>query len=102
MTNQEITALAREYAEEENPIGSYGDNMFERGMDLSISRGEAERVLTWLTHRYYLVEKSKVENIYKGILVQQDPKNFGYSAYNQGKKELLKSIFPEIGKEVEE
>ncbi len=87
MTDTEITALAREYAEEIH----YGDNFFE---------AENKRFLAWLTRRYCIVEKSKVENIHKGILVQLDPKNFGYSPYNQGRMDLLKSLFPEIAKEV--
>lgn len=89
MNESEITALAREYAEEIH----YGDNFFEN---------ENKRFLAWLTHRFCLVEKSKVKDIHKGILVQLDPKNFGYSPYNQGRMDLLKSLFPEITKEVQE
>lgn len=95
MDENTIAALAREYAEEEAkgtavdalPNG-LKENVIQRNAD------HFEKHLRWLLRRFCLVEKSKVENIYKGILVQQDPKNFGYSAYNQGKKELLESLFP--------
>ncbi len=114
MIDTEITALAREYAEEENPIGSYGDNIVERGMDLSISRDEAERVLTWLTRRFCLVEKSKVEQMYKEAaegnckLEKMRPQNTYAKnsiamriGVNFGCAHTLKSLFPEIAKEVE-
>ena len=39
------------------------------------------------------VERVGIIDRYTAILAQQDPKNFGYSAYNQGKKELLESLF---------
>ena len=106
MTPETITAIAREYAEEENPIESYGDNMFERGMDLSISRGEAERVLTWLTRRFCLVEKCKVEEEYKRALEtnRKGKETCAHSLCTMGsaRKVLLESLFPDLGKEVEE
>lgn len=47
MSESEITALAREYAEEIH----YGDNYFE---------AENKRLLTWLLRRFCLVEKEAV------------------------------------------
>lgn len=95
------TALAREYAEEIYP--------HEEGEDLgqmSFLRNNATKhissTLKMLLRRYCLVDKSKVKNIYNGILVQLDPKNFGYSPYNQGRMDVIKSLFPDLGKEVEE
>lgn len=88
MNDNQITAIAREYAEAD-------------GYGLQIIQDDTEMFLRWLSRRFCLVEKSKVENIHKGILVQLDPKNFGYSPYNQGRIDLLKSLFPEIVKEVE-
>lgn len=92
MTDEPITALAREYAE------SMG--LFEE--DKKNISAICECFLKHTLRRYSLVEKANIENIYKGILVQLDPKNFGYSPYNQGRMDVLKSLFPEIVKEVEE
>lgn len=104
MKPEEITALAREY-------GEYVANSLDFDMYSApnlryklVAKGNSESaqsVLEWLLSRYCLVEKDKVENIHKGILVQLDPKNFGYSPYNQGRLDVIKSLFPEIAKEVE-
>lgn len=104
MDEDQITALAREYAEEENPIESYSDTMFERALDLSISRGEALRVLTWLTRRFCLVEKSKVKQIYQAkqhILANQNVLGAIVATEAAAQKRLMLCLFPEIGKEVE-
>lgn len=92
MTGEQITALAREYAE--------STGLFEE--DKKNISAICECFLKHTLRRYSLVEKANIENIYKGILVQLDPKNFGYSPYNQGRMDVLKSLFPEIVKEVEE
>lgn len=98
MTNETITALAREYAEEKIDPRGFSKGTYE---DLVDENAEyTEDVIRFLLRRYCLVEKSTVENIHKGILVQLNPKNFGYSPYNQGRIDLLKSLFPEIAKEV--
>lgn len=104
MTNDLLTALAREYAEEtRNGILGLFPQPLPDSMEVLIKNDQEYygRFLRWLTGRYCLVEKSKVKDIHKGILVQLDPKNFGYSPYNQGRMDLLKSLFPEIAKEVE-
>lgn len=104
MTPEEITALAREYAEEvyrnahkemevlPNCLSNEAINMFAEDMEIK---------LKWLLRRYCLVEKGKVNNIHKGVLVQLDPKSFGYSPYNQGRMDVMKSLFPEIRKDAE-
>lgn len=100
MSDPEITALAREYAEEENPIESYSDTMFERALDLSISRGEALRVLTWLTRRYCVVEKSKVEEEYHEVKFtcgNVDPCSDTFVS-SLAQKSLLDRLFPELAK----
>ena len=95
MNDDQLTALAREYAEEIYP------NLSDKIISLRTQEiKNAERLIRFLLRRFCLVEKSKVEDIHKGILVQLDPKNFGYSPYNQGRIDLLKSLFPEIAKEV--
>lgn len=102
MTEPEITALAREFAEEmiKGKPSEELPNCLKNSM-LTMNTEYIAGIFQWLTRRFYIVEKSKVEDIHKGILVQLDPKNFGYSPYNQGRIDLLKSLFPEIAKEVE-
>lgn len=104
ITNDLLTALAREFAEEtRNGILGLFPQPLPDSMEVLIKNDQEYygRFLHWLTRRYCLVEKSNVKDIHKGILVQLDPKNFGYSPYNQGRIDLLKSLFPEIGKEVD-
>ena len=97
LTDDQITSLAREYAEEENPIESYSDTMFERALDLSISRGEALRVLTWLTRRFCLVEKEKLKAIrFRKVYSAEDMR----SKFTE--ECLIDALFPDLGKEVEE
>jgi len=97
---EEITALAREYAEEIRP---YND----KTAPLSIlDIREAERLIRFLLRRYCLVEKSKVAEEYKrAIETNRNGKETGaYSLCTMGsaRKVLLESLFPEIAKEVEE
>lgn len=89
MNESEITALAREFAGEIH----YGDNFFEN---------ENKRFLAWLTRRYRLVEKSKVEEEYheaKFTCGNVDPclETFATSL---AQKSVLERLFPEIAKEV--
>lgn len=94
MNDDQLTALAREYAEEGAEEVGLPNCLQNETFGLVVT--ETECVIKWLLRRFCLVEKSKVEDIHKGILVQLDPKNFGYSPYNQGRIDLLKSLFPEI------
>ena len=100
MNLEEITALAREYAEAIRP---YND----KTAPLSIlDIREAERLIRFLLRRYCLVEKSKVAEEYKrAIETNRNGKETGaYSLCTMGsaRKVLLESLFPEIAKEVEE
>ena len=90
MKESEITALAREYADEIH----YGDNFFEN---------ENKRFLAWLTRRFCLVEKSKVEEEYheaKFTCGNVDPCSETF-ATSLAQKSVLERIFPDLGKEVE-
>lgn len=103
MKPEEITALAREYAEwvlsvpgaEELP------NCLRNQADGTL-REDAEEVLTWLTGRFALVEK---ETVLK-LLEEHRKENRGADNgsrewfYYNGRLELLKSLFPDITKEV--
>lgn len=118
MTEEEITALTREYAEEENPISDYNEhNMFYRNIALGADMEKAESIITWLLRRFCLVEKEAVRKEYESVKDTSDYCNyeehgatwdetpylsrFYDEGYDCGQKNLLESLFPEIGKEVE-
>ncbi len=82
MTNDQITALAREYAEKDEPF-------------VQIIQDDAEMFLRWLSERYCLVEKSRL----KKLDIAYRAKHYGTVVLNQGD---IDSIFPEIAKEVGE
>lgn len=98
MADDQITALAREYAEELCP-----DNKVEREMIELDCLGFLDRVL----NRYCLVEKSKVTTEYKACASMRDdnlsPNIVSAILHHRGLEgvRVLKSLFPEIAKEVE-
>lgn len=106
MDNDQITALAREYAEEifkndeSNPdlsICLLNDIKFEAAADF-------EEKLRFLLRRYALVEKSKVEKEYNLALSSFEeagcsrPLN---QSYFEGRSDAIERLFPSIAKEVE-
>ena len=107
MTDDQITALAREYAEEvyrnvhkemevlPSCLSNEAINMFAEDM---------ESKLKWLLRRYCLVEKSKVKEVYKNTKsYKSELESFSrQSDCCSVKLRLLESLFPEIAKEVEE
>lgn len=98
MEESEITALAREYAEEK--CGKENESPMYYG----IAKNEMEEKLRWLTTRFCLVEKDVVKNFYqsrKDFLAHQN--EFGRDIVNDASIEvrLLSCMFPEIAKEVE-
>lgn len=108
MDKDRINTLAREYAEEvyrtahkemevlSNCLSNEVINMFAEDM---------KNKLKWLLHRFYLVEKSKVEDAYqsarKDIRDGYKSKVGGMIAIGGAKGALLESLFPELAKEVE-
>ena len=89
MTPEQITTLAREYAEE--------------GIYVQIVEDDAAEFLRWLLRRYCLVEKSKVEEEYheaKFTCGNVDPCSETF-ATSLAQKSVLERIFPDLGKEVE-
>lgn len=98
--NDQITALAREYAEEKYPYLS--DKIISlRTQEIK----NAERLIHFLLRRYCLVEKSKVEEEYyeaKFACGNVDPcsDTDTWIMYHT-EKSLLERLFPEIAKEVE-
>lgn len=92
----QITALAREYAEETGETSP---------TTLDIKQRNMERHLEWLSQRYCLVEKSKVEEEYKrAIETNQRGEETGahnLCTFGSSRRVLLESLFPEIAKVVE-
>lgn len=96
MNDDQITALAREYAEQTD--GSPADIAYRKAI--------AENTLRFLLRRFCLVEKKQVIEEYKSA--KHDSKMahrerlYTMLAAASARKALLESLFPEIGKEVEE
>lgn len=89
MTENQITALVREYAKEVHNFDYFFEN-------------ENKRFLTWLTRRYYLVEKSKVSEMYDVAMeISRLPKSVEARGYAISRLQTLERLFPEIAKEVE-
>jgi hypothetical protein len=110
MTDDQITALARGYAEEINPVNelnNYPDaKVIADIMRNALSEVTAEHIknfegfVRFLLRRFCLVEKETVRKAFwqltDKLLSDGDNKSFG-AAYV-----VLQSLFPEIAKEVEE
>lgn len=117
--NEQITALAREYSKETFVYEYLQDNPKSTAVKkiLDITVRDAEAVLRWLSQRYCLVEKSRLQEYYRahiemGHYYNRQAKSCHNNqmrdaaekcaAVMQGKAGVLKSLFPEIAKEVEE
>lgn len=83
MIDNQITALAREYAEE---------NVSMRHTT-AIVADEAEAVIRFLLRRYALVEKRKLDELDIAFRAK-------HYAFIVLKQEDVESLFPEIGEEV--
>ncbi len=115
--NDQITALAREYAEEINPVNRLNDypeaKMIADMMRNALSEVIDEKIkdfegfVRFLLRRYCLVEKSKVTTEYKACASMRDdhllPNIESAILHHRGMEgvRVLKSLFPEIAKEVE-
>lgn len=105
MTDTEITALAREYAEEATKADASDPNL--SATDLNGIKHDvaeyAEEVIRFLLRRYVLVEKSKVEEEYhEANICRTHVERYGaqWGALT-AKMALMERLFPEITKEVE-
>lgn len=95
MNKEEITTLAREYAEftDMSPV------------DKKNISAICECFLKYTLRRYALVEKSKAIQIYQAkqhILANQDVFGISTATEAAAQKRLMLCLFPEIAKEVEE
>lgn len=105
MTQDQITALAREYAEEmikDRPSEELPNCL--RNSMLAMNTEYIAKIFQWLTRRFCLVEKSKVEEEYKSskhYFEHTDSSNPTQKQYFWGRMCAIESLFPEIAKEVE-
>ena len=103
MNDDQITALAREYAEIECPEFKYKGDKEWRNDDIKSATLSNAAFLTWLLRRYCLVEKDKICEAYKDA--QKDQHNsegdFALTLAGRNRSSVLIDLFPEIAKEVE-
>ena len=105
MNEQEIAALAREYAEwvTNVPKAEELPNCLLNEANKLIA-DEAERMLQWLLRRYALVEKENIKKYFQSrnyILTHQDKYEVYIVRESEVEMKLLRCLFPEIAKEVE-
>lgn len=99
MKPEQITALAREYADY---VVSRDD---EAPFSHEIEEAEMEEKLRWLTRHYCLVEKAMAKQFFQSrqnILKHQDKYDRYIVDEASSEKRLMLCLFPEIAKEVEE
>lgn len=103
--DDQIAALAREYAEEmiKGRPSEELPNCLKNSM-LAMNTEYIAKIFQWLTRRFCLVEKSKVEEEYKSskhYFEHTDSSNPTQKQYFWGRMCAIESLFPEIAKEVE-
>lgn len=87
MTNEQIQALAREYAEEIYP------NLSDKIISLrTLEIKNAERLIRFLLRRYALVEKSKATALCRLALEHGDSVDYGLI---DGLTDIVCELFPE-------
>lgn len=104
MNKDWISALAREYAEEVTKADAGDPNLSAADLN-GIKHDVAEyveEVITFLLRRFYLVEKSKVKEEYRAAkeCLDKVPTLSIIGGAIHGQIIVLKSLFPEIAKEV--
>lgn len=113
MNEDQITSLAREYAESRYPEAKTDEDDFLYDSAVYVM----EDNLRWLLQRYCLVEKEAIRKEYESVKDTPDDCNyeehgatwdetpylsrFYDEGYDCGQKNLLESLFPEIAKEVQ-
>lgn len=98
MNDDQITALAREYAEWITEAEG-GNNTY-----IPAEQAIASTFLHWLSRRYCLVEKAKVKQFFQSrqnILANQNKYDRYMVDEASVEKDLMLCLFPDLGKEVE-
>lgn len=101
MSNEEITALAREYAEEATKADASDPNLSDSDIN-GIKRDVAEyavEVIRFLLQRYCLVEKSKATELCRLTLEHGDSEDYGLI---DGLVDFVCDVFPEQYNQLEE
>lgn len=107
MNDDQITSLAREYAEEiRKDVLPFFPRPLPDSMEVLVKADQekVERVIRFLLRRYCLVEKSKAKQIYQAkqhILANQNVFGITVATEAVAQKRLMLCLFPEIAKEVE-
>lgn len=113
MSEQEITALAREYAEEISPVRQLDDHpvakMIADIMRKALSEVTAEQIknfegfLRFLLRRYELVEKERLRRVMALHIEKSNEVAKGGETwfFHKGSANTLRYLFPDLGKEVE-
>ena len=104
MIDNQITSLAREHAKIACPEFAYKGDKELRNDDIKGETISIEAFLRFLLRRFCLIEKSKVEEVYKNTKsYKSELEPFSrQSDCCSVKLRLLESLFPDLGKEVEE
>lgn len=107
MTDPEITALAREYAEEiRKDTFPFFPRPLPNSMEVLVQKDqkEAEKLIRFLLRRYCLVEKSKLREAYKDAQKDQynTERDFALTLAGRNRSAVLVELFPEIAEEVED
>lgn len=98
MTPDQITALARKYAESRYPEAKTDEDDFLYDSAVYVM----EDNLRWLLRRFCLVEKSKVESVYNTTWNSwYHTLDVETKGKNQCVLDVLHFLFPDLGKEVE-
>lgn len=120
MTDRQITALAREYAEEiRKDILPFFPRPLPESMEVLIKADQekVERVIRFLLRRFSLVEKEAVRKEYDSVKDTPDDcdyeehgatwdewpylSRFYDEGYKLGRKDAIESLFPDLRKEEE-
>lgn len=101
--NDQITALAREYAEEmiKGKPAEELPNCLKNSM-LTMNTEYVAEIFQWLTRRFYIVEKEAVRKQFESAKRLIDDRDYNKQCIGVGSRGVLERLFPEIAKEVEE
>lgn len=100
MDEDKIKALGREYAEEHVITSCFSQITYE---ELLEDQAEiAAYVIRWLSSRFCIVEKSKVQEEYKDAQKDQhnQEKDFALTIAGRNRSAVLVDLFPEVVKEI--
>lgn len=99
LTEDQITVIAREYGVDSVDPYGFSKNTYE---DFVGEYADAAAdVLRWLSKRFCLVEKGKLEEEYNKTVEEGKHCHPKHQIQSRTRMRLLAALFPEIAKEVE-